>query len=254
MFFCGCVCACDCISVGSLGANTPGHPGQFSRLTNCNTLGGTGIGGWIGCVNGGAAGQGCCTATSWVCIGGPNCNSQFNTRCVSAVTTTLPTAYSVCQMSTAQSTTCSGGSQLCCAGASCFCAATLCSFTCVGTQHCFNELCACTAPQVQCGLDLIFPRVACNCFDNYRRGACGWSCVTPGLGYNATWNWCDIGVGGAAYAGGAEQRNTFSNGNFAYCGWAGNFPGGGGHGGSACGGATCNGSIGGAGLIIISWD
>lgn len=251
MLFCGCVCACDCkVSIGN------GSAGQFSRLTNCNASGGAGIGGWIGCVNGGAGGCQCCAgAASWPCCA-CKYNPGYDIQCVSATTTVLPDYYQIACMSTAQSTACDGGSQLCCAGASCYCATNYCSFTCTGHPHCRNEVCTVAAGGGEAfTFDQIFVKVSCACFDNYRLGACGWSKAgNPTLGGCTIWNYCDIGVGGAAYAGGCQQKNNFSMGNYAYCGFAGNFPGGGGKTSAACGGGCCCGSIGGAGLILVSWD
>lgn len=254
MSFCGCVCACDCQTFCSMS----GHPGQFSRLRNCNLIGGTGIGNWLGCSSGGAGGVCRQDGTSYVCI---NCAQAYNverdTNCIRpASNRVLPEFYAICGMSTAQSSACNGGSQLCCAGASCYCAGNLCSFTCTGTQHIFNELTVCVgAAAVACGFDGVFPRVNCTCFDTYRLGACGWSIGNRNTAsFQGSWNFCDWGVGGAAYAGGAEQKRNFSLGNFAYCGFAGNFPGGGGKSSGSCGGGCCCGSIGGAGLILVSWD
>jgi hypothetical protein len=247
---CGCGCSCDCRTPISCG-----HPGQFSRLTDCS--GGLGL--WIGCVNGGTGGAcGCIGATSWVCTScGCAFNPQFDTGCIKGftpVTDSLPQFYALCGMSTAQNSACTGGSAACCAGSSCYCALTLCSATCTGTQHCFNNPTICSASATaSCNFNTVFPIVNCACFDVYRQGACGWSKANINLGYDSTWNFCDIGVGGAAYAGGAQEKRNFSLGNFAYCGFAGNFPGGGGKSSGVCGGGCCCGSIGGAGLILISW-
>lgn len=97
-------------------------------------------------------------------------------------------------------------------------------------------------------IDRLFQKATCNCFDEYRLGSCGFS------GTGITQLNDDYGHGGAAYAGGAVQVKTYSAGNSAYCGECGNFPGGGGQGSGACGGGSCCGSVGGAGLIIISWE
>ena len=250
MLFCGCVCACDC--------RTPtgnGHPGQFSRLRNCNTTGGAPVSEWIGCANGGCGGCQCCAgAASWPCC---SCkyNPQYDIQCIIA-REKPPEFYQISCMSTAQSSACGGGSQLCCAGASCYCATGLCSFTCTGFQHRFNETCITTSTS-DCffSFDRIFPKINCTCFDNYRLGACGWTkSGTPYLTSCTIWNYCDIGVGGASYAGGCQQKQNFSMGNWASCGFAGNFPGGGGKSSGSCGGGCCCGSIGGAGLILVSWS
>ena len=255
MRFCGCVCACDCMTFCSM----CGHNGQFSRLTNCNTLGGAGIGSWVGCVAGGCGGQCRQDATSYVCSGcGVNYNTGYDTDCISAASP-LPEYYSISNcMSTAQNGSCNGGSMSCCAGSACYCATQYCSSTCAGFAHRSNEVCVDTSLSAGSSLyktiDQIFEARTCTCFDVYKLGACGWSKGTPLIGYNGTWNFCDWGVGGAAYAGGRQQKNNFSMGNFSYCGWAGNLPGGGGKSSAACGGGCCCGTIGGPGLILVSWN
>jgi hypothetical protein len=245
--FCGCVCTCDCMS-----PETTGHAGQFAKLQNCNTTGAGGVGAWLGCAGGGAAGVTCCkSAESWVCCG-ISCNTKYDTGCIQFPAAVSSGFWAISNMSTAQNSACTGGSLLCCVGSSCYCAATLCSATTGGTQHTTAEATtSLVLSPMSTSLNDIFAPVACSCFDVYRLGACGW---TKGinLGYS-TWNHCDIGVGGASYAGGAQEKRNFSQGNFGYCGFAGNFPGGGGKSAGACGGGCCCGSIGGGGLIIISW-
>lgn len=246
MLFCGCVCTCDCMSY-----DQSGHPGQCSWLRNCNTAAAAPAGSWYGVVYGGTPGYTYCTATSWVCSGcNPDINPQYDTGCMTS-SAAIPQYFSICNMSTAQNGACNGGSCLCCAGSSCYCAANLCSVTYAGTQHTTAEACVYVGSTTT-GLDRVFEPVACNCFDSYRLGACGWSKV-QNLGYSGTWNYCDIGVGGASYAGGAQEKRNFSLGSFAYCGFAGNFPGGGGKSSAVCDGGCCWGSIGGGGLILISW-
>lgn len=248
--FCGCVCACDCMA-----PNCCGHLGQFSRLTMCNALS------WVGCVNGGAGGCGCCNAASWPCFGCTNgCNTGFDICCIRAVASITPEFYHIpCCMSNAQNGTCNGGSVNCCASSSCYCATNLCSATSAGQQHIFNEINPCFPTGVAASratFNEIFQSVSCVCFDVYRLGACGWSksgACDNGITSCGIWNFCWIGVGGAAYAGGNQEHRNFSVGNYAYCGYAGNFPGGGGKSAGACGGGFCNGSIGGGGLILISW-
>lgn len=251
--FCGCACACDCRPCCSM----QGHPGQFARLTNCNSTGGTGVGSWVGCVCGGTRGTQAQLATSWICA---NClcgwNQCYDTGCVMAPPTGRPEYYALSGMSTAQNSACSGGSCSCCVGASCYCAENLCSATCTtldGNKHTICPLQTATASITYCGFDVLFPVINCNCFDVTRQGACGWTKTTPILTSCTTWNYCDIGVGGASFGGGAQQKNNFAMGSHAYCGHAGYFPGGGGKASGACGGPCCLGTIGGGALILISW-
>lgn len=262
--FCGCVCACDCRTCCSM----LGHCGRFARLCNCNSTGGTGVGSWLGCACGGTGGQqGFCANVSWVCHPcGCGWNQCYDTGCISFCKGGSEMYYQITNMSTAQNSTCLGGSCSCCVGASCYCAENLCSATCTttnGFKHTTDSLLVGT-PTVCAARDLddIFPIISCTCFDMYRQGACGWTKTRPYLFTQAndnarfcgTWNYCDIGVGGASYGGGAQQKLNGSMGNYAYCGHAGNFPGGGGKSSGACGGPCCLGSIGGGGLILISWS
>lgn len=253
MLFCGCVCACDCKSLCSQN----GHPGQFARLCNCNSSVAAPIGSWVGCVNGGAGGQRGQLSNSWVCFNcGCDFNRGYNICCIKSPGAAVPEYYSICCLSTAQNSACDGGSMSCCAGSACYCATGLCSATCTGTKHIYTTSTGVrtSSASSQLTFDEIFVPVNCTCFDSYRRGACGWTCASASLGYNSTWNYCDVGVGGASYAGGMQENRSFNNGNFAYCGYAGNLPGGGGRSSGACGGPCCCGSIGGQGLILVSWD
>lgn len=252
MMLCGCVCACDC-----MGCQSTGHPGQISWIRNCST-GNPIVGSYYGQVNGGTGGQSLCTATTWPCIGCcTNCNAGYDICCISASSGNIEYYSIAACMSFAQSSGCRGGSMCCCQGAACYCAGNLCSFTCSGQQHIFNDICPTNsgAGGEYLTFDQIFQPIGCGCFDVYRRGACGWSKnATVGLTGCTIWNYCWIGVGGAAYAGGAQENRSFSNGTYAYCGYGGNMPGGGAKGSGACGGGCCIGGIGGAGVILVSWS
>jgi len=249
--FCGCVCACDCRAFCTMA----GHPGQFSRLTNCNAAGGAGIGSWIGCVQGGAGGIQAQLSTSWVCANfGCNFNTQYDTGCIRTPPSGKPEFYAIICGSCALDSTCVGGSCFCCVGASCYCAELLCSATCVGPAHTTAEICASAAGGAgACGINVIFPVVSCACWCVYRLGSCGWAKNTPILTACTTWNYCDQGVGGHSWGGGQQQKRNAAMGQYAYCGFAGHFPGGGGSSSGACGGGCCCAAIGGGGLILISW-
>lgn len=243
MSFCGCVCACDCQSDGNSGS-----PGQFSNLYDCT-------GYWYGCVQGGTGGVSCCTATCWwACGSSYNCNTQYD-------------ACNLFGGSSASAGSCyalpSSESQGNNMGPSCVCGGT---GICLGSTLPlypigFTTAGGAVAPAVtatavgptQAQLDAIFVPYSCSCFDFARCGACGFTNTTyTGNGVPGS---CDarIGVGGAAYAGGAQQQRSGSPTTFYYCGLNGNFPGGGGRGGGAFGGGCCYGGAGGGGLILISY-
>jgi hypothetical protein len=261
IFFCGCVCTCDCAALCALGTNYCGHCGQFSWLKNCNQTGV--VANWYGCTTGGIGGVPlCASAINWIDVYGNNpstvCGlpykSEYNTLCIDIYKKPV---FALTNMSNANSSSYASGSMLCCGGASCFCAATLTSFTCIGTFN-TNELTLNVHQKINT-LNDIFKSVNCNCFDNYRLGACGFTDFNDASPLSRAGIWtCNrfsiFGIGGASYAGGAQQHGSQSDGNYAFQGWGGNFPGGGGRSSGACGGGACAGSIGGAGLIIISWN
>jgi len=270
ILFCGCVCTCDCANVGVLDATARcGHCGHFSWLRNCNTVGTMAC--WYGCTTGGVGGVPLCTAGPWVdmcCSNMSFCynvssnyctlkfNSEYNTLCLDINKKSL---FALTNMSTSNSSSYLGGSQSCCAGASCFCAATLTSANCINPNTFNTNELTLQIHQNNNSLNNIFKCICCNCFDIYRLGACGFTDLndmTP-LAKAGVWT-CNrfsmFGVGGASYAGGAQQHYSLNDGGYIYQGASGNFPGGGGRSSGTNGGAACQGSIGGAGLIIISWN
>jgi hypothetical protein len=225
-FFCGCVCTCDCNSYDATGS-----AGQFSKLIQC-----TGAG-WVGCAGGGNGGSAYCTATCWwgTSYGGYTCNTQYNT-CVLSSGSSSGASYPA---PTADSNI----------GPSCICGG---SGICVGASNITNSINFTTASSgvSNAALDTVFQPITCGCWDAYRRGACGF---TFNAGCTDGGSCCQfLGVGGAAYAGGAQQTKSCSTGP-AFCGMNGNFPGGGGRGSGAFGGGCCWGGMGGGGLILLSY-
>ena len=110
-------------------------------------------------------------------------------------------------------------------------------------------------------LDCAFQIANCNCFDEYRQGACGFSGCIRACEHPQYASCClsndsgtGMGIGGASYGGGDYQWNSCNPGNNAYCGRCGYFPGGGGRSSGACGGGNCYGSAGGKGFISVSWE
>ena len=110
-------------------------------------------------------------------------------------------------------------------------------------------------------LDCAFQIANCNCFDEYRQGACGFSGCMRACEHPQYASCClsnqegtGMGIGGASYGGGDYQWNSCNPGNNAYCGRCGYFPGGGGRSSGACGGSNCYGSAGGKGFISVSWE
>jgi len=268
MLFCGCVCTCDCMTMAAGGVAICGHNGQFAWLRNCNTVGA--MAGWYGCTTGGLGGVPYCE-DGWfnrfcyviycqpaIRFGSLPTNSEYNVLCLDI---DKKTKYGIFSMSLAGNSSILGGSQLCCAAASCFCATTLQSVTNNGFQIFSNSELQATIHQNNNSLNTIFRCTFCTCFDNYKLGACGFTDFNevPNnfVGIIAGDRYSMIGVGGASYAGGHQQylHSAAWGVPSKYQGYAGFFPGGGGKSSSAC--VTTDlicGSIGGAGLIIISWN
>jgi len=243
MSFCGCVCACDCQSYDNYGSC-----GQFSKLYDCT-------GYWYGCTLGGqCSGYAFCTATCWWggCTGDCYCWSD------------------ACSVFAASS---SGGGGICyalpasesqgnCIGPSCVCGGYgICVNNTVSAYPIsFTTAGGATAPVATSGdtvinaaaVTCVWPLGSCSCFDLVRCGAYGFTKIQ---GSRSDAGACDykLGVGGAAYAGGAQQQRSANPTTFYYCGLNGNFPGGGGRSSGAFGGGCCAGGAGGGGLILISY-
>jgi hypothetical protein len=96
-----------------------------------------------------------------------------------------------------------------------------------------------------------------NCSVNERfcfNGSCGYAAGSLGQsGVNSN-NYLGIGIGGAAYAGGNAQLYHSCTGAWTWSGCMGNVPGGGGSSSGGCAGDCCFGGLGGAGLVIVSYD
>lgn len=246
MCLCGCVCACDCQSY-----DTNGSYGQFSRVYDCT-------GYWYGCVCGGQPGNAYCTATCWWSNGaGYNCNVRWDACC--AMLPASSGSTSGCYAFPASE---SNGNIV---GPSCICGG---SYICVGASGINNPIGFTTAGGVcpstaapssgftanTAQIDCVWQYCGCSCFDFLRVGACGFTNLTN-ASFGSAAGSCDakIGVGGAAYAGGAQQQRSSNPSTFYYCGFPGNFPGGGGRSAGAFGGGCCAGGYGGGGLILVSY-
>lgn len=237
MSFCGCVCSCDCQSY-----THDGHAGQFAWLRNCNTTTSAPVGCWYGCVPGGYSGYTYCTADNWYCNSW-KCRGQYDTDNLINPTNNLigtSNPYFTCTaLNSAGSASCScGGAGVCVNGTGCN-----------GLPGIGFSIPTVTS---SISLDSIFAPITCTCFDFMRAGACGWTCAQKNSVTNCPQQMY-LGVGGAAYAGGGQQFFSSQTTNSCYCGAGGNFPGGGGRSSGVCGGACNTGSIGGGGLILISW-
>ncbi len=213
---CGCACCCEC--------NAPtcvGHQGQFTRYCICGTGGGSST----------AALQ-CCYCTSGGACGINKCNWGQSSNCSCGDARAYYNGLG------------SGGGQGPGhrAGADCN---WVCDNFCTsgGGNSCGWVKCVSTNPGGNTD--------GCCFYDLYVKGRCG---STPCSYTCSASNAHLLGIGGASFKGGAEQDQTCSMGNWAYCGKCGNFPGGGGHGSGACGGACCHGGRGSQGAWIVSWE
>jgi hypothetical protein len=210
---------------------------------------------WYGCVTGGAGGLAYCTATCWWSggNGAGNCCDRYDTCKLFSASSTTVGCYGLPASE-------SNGNNV---GPSCLCGG---AYICLGATGInypigFTTAGGAAAPvttvssgPTTAAFDCIFPPVACGTFDVYKTGACGFT-NTSGWAGGSNAGSCDskVGVGGAAYAGGAQQQRSGNPTNFYYCGLNGNFPGGGARSGGAFGGGCCFGGQGGGGLILISY-
>ena len=225
---CNCVCMCNCCTPGA-----SGHPGQFSRVTNCTD-------GACMCVGGGQAGCNCCQ------YGGTP--SYLNDICPQ---------FDFCAGGSGSGNTSSGGVSV--------------SGWANLSQQCWNP---CqqgnpftgwgqgTSGSGAGGIDDFFP-ASSGCSQGWHKCAtyqgsslndsrCG------SFGFSRLNGQCNVacvrGGGGASYAGGFINECCGNVGNWAYTGWTGDSPGGGGTGAGSCGGPCCCGGWGGMGAILMSWD
>jgi len=211
---CGCACCCEC--------NNPvctGHQGQFTRYCICGTGGGSST----------SALQ-CCYCTSGGHCGLNNCFwGQSNTCSCGG-----GRAYYNGKGDGSQQGPGKRG------GADCN---WVCDNFCTDSAGA-SDWCKCESSNPGCNTQ------GCCYYDLYVKGKCGSSPLRTCSATTAHL----LGIGGASFKGGAEQDQTCSMGNWAYCGMCGNFPGGGGHGSGACGGGCCLGGRGHQGAWIVSWE
>ena len=256
-----CACACVCGPCSACQICT-GNPGQFTRVINCNGLGGNGGGCW--CVCGGAQGLWCCFPSYPACWVGSTQNPsganlyKYNTfRLFTQCSACLAAAPASVSSSTAGSFL-----QTCCTNG---------AVPAVGTTT-FTGCDACAAPGAGGAsggsvLDAYVPGNLCSCsaFSSpyVWSGACGWSdggreagpshCLNSNNGIVNAQCGGGYGVGGAAYAGGdqAWQKCSFECGScWVQCG---NFPGGGGM-GTWSQTAWGQPGWGAPGLVLMSWS
>jgi hypothetical protein len=96
-----------------------------------------------------------------------------------------------------------------------------------------------------------------NCEVNERicyNGSCGYAAGSMGQSNVQSNNYLGIGIGGAGYSGANAQPYHSCSATWTWAGCMGNVPGGGGSSGGGCQGSCCYGSVGGAGLVIVSYD
>lgn len=87
-----------------------------------------------------------------------------------------------------------------------------------------------------------------------RAGSCGYANGSLGSSGVEGNNYLGIGIGGAGFSGGNAQMYHACSNCWNWNGCMGVAPGGGGSSSGGCNGGCCWGSIGGAGLVIVSYD
>lgn len=252
LLICACACSCWCCYYNGM----YGHPGQFSRICEGNFIGWTmstsgGIEGWTCCnylwsypydcnidkavwaaphmtsafSSGGGGGGGSCRFRALV----PNTCNNGNADAFGNPITELA-------RTSTQAAPTSGGS-----------GALPGAYASVGSYYPGGGCCQCgthTATVWNCN---VTERL---CFN----GSCGYAAGTLGQTGLSNNNYLGIGIGGSSYAGGNAQPYHSCTQTWTWAGCIGQAPGGGGSSSGGCQGSCCYGSVGGAGLIIVSYD
>lgn len=251
-----CACACDCRC--STCTICSGTPGQFSRVYNCQGLGGI-SGQW--CVCGGAQGYWCCNPdTPWCWNGAVRTNAPYPTG----------QSYNIWLHWKDRSAALAAASTVSAEGATglTFCNASASQTGITPDANTFtNGIGAtCSMPGAAGGTiwNTAFPTCSCTAFSSpyVWQGACGFS--DPAIGsspfgcYNTTPSIPNaacgggMGTGGAAYAGGDQAWHKCGFNCYSCYVQCGNFPGGGGM-STWSQTAWANPGWGAPGLILISW-
>jgi len=244
-------CACSCWCCYYNGMN--GHPGQFSRL--CEHV----YHGWTMSSSGGRAGWTCCHYVwHYPC----DCNMEYAILGTPAMISS--TGGIACRMSGLAISTNGNAcgnmvNPLVClpivasqapppppaAGAQAQPGSynnVNCYFVCDSVKCC------------QCGTHTNTVWVCCLSERFSRGGSCGYAKGSLGSAGIQSNNYLGIGVGGGSYAGGNAQLHHSCTQTWTWHGCMGQVPGGGGSSGGGCQGDCCFGSVGGAGLVIVSYD
>ena len=259
---CYCACSCWCCSPAATG-----HCGQISRICSCGSLSTVGTN-WCAMSGGGCCyGCTCCNyACSYICPcrmdQAVSTHIETGLPCGGATATASSLEQGLHSMMN-QSTNsnadggvnestyfesnfigtlslAAGGSAPVSIGGTNLCDSSTSIFSKQG-EGCFCHPGNSKAHDFKCNV------TECFSFD----GSEGWStgsmdCFQSICGH--------VGVGGAAYAGGGNQTCIALGSTNYWIGCMGHFPGGGGHSSGMCPGGCCCGSIGGAGVIAISYD
>lgn len=249
---CMCACMCWCCCYGG----TCGHPGQFSRICEGNYIG------WTMSTGGGYAGWGCCNYL-WSY---PNdCNLNYAVLAFPFMTAAFGGGGStpLCRMQDLVPSSQNDGNSQQSLGDPIVCLpiiATQAAPTATSSGglpgastspyyyfQCAQNCCQCgthTAAIYNCS---VTERL-------YFNGSCGYANGSLGVAGVQGNNYLGIGIGGASYAGGNAQPYHSCSNSWTWGGCMGNVPGGGGSSSGGCAGDCCYGSIGGAGLVIVSYD
>lgn len=262
---CYCACSCWCCSPAATG-----HCGQFTRVCACSNLSNAGCGFCMMSGGGCCYGCTCCNyACSYVCpcrmdqavgthidVGLP-CGGLSTSSAGNNVEKGLRDL-----LSTSQNSNADGGTN----------ETTFFDPAFIGTLNLGGG--GSVAPNIG-GTDLcgssssIFSKdgEGCFCHPGNTNKSHDFKClVTESFDFDGSEGWSTgsmtcfqsicghVGVGGAAYAGGGNQTCVNLGSTNYWIGCMGIFPGGGGHSSGMCPGSCCCGSIGGAGVVAISYD
>ena len=250
---CMCACSCWCCFYNGMG----GHPGQFTRICEGNYIG------WTMSSSGGYCGWTCC---NYLWSYPYNCNLDYAVLALPHMAAAFAGGGGTppsCRMQDLVPSSQNDGNaqqnlgdpQICLPIIANQAAPTSGSGGSLpGSYNSANCYFQVNVGCCQCGTHTA---TVYNCSVTerlYFNGSCGYANGSLGRTGLESNNYLGIGIGGASYAGGNAQPYHGCSNTWTWYGCMGNVPGGGGSSSGGCQGDCCYGSIGGAGLVIVSYD
>lgn len=245
-----CMCACSCWCCFYQGMN--GHPGQFAMLCETQTIG------WTMSSGGGTQGWTCC---NYLWSYPTDCNMDRSILNLAHMKSSGGGGGGgSCRFAGLVPTTCSSGNPSLGEPISVLATIALQTAPAAGST---------TAPGAYSTVDCYFAPSGgcCNCGTHNntvyncnvterfcRNGSCGYANAALGTSAIQSNSYLGLGIGGGSYGGANAQPYHSCSGSWTWAGCMGLTPGGGGSSSGGCAGDCCYGSVGGAGLVIVSYD